>query len=1316
MAAVIPNLNGTYYEITVPGNIVWMMTTMTNGAAPNLTSTYKVINNITINSADVSGNPLESICKTTVATEGPFQGVFDGQGYTITINLSSIITTNYFGLFGYVGNGSLTGISISNLNIAYTCNTITYTDGAVSGTSYFGSLVGYCNKATITNCNITYSNPVVITHSATTTILTTNTGGICGLMGNGSTLSSSTITFNDTASLFCDVTGGNNNIERNVGGICGYIGQFSSTVNNFTNCSLKLTKNTTIGSTINVRRVGGLVGGAFGGLNFNGCSIIETSSSASGTFTLQASNSTNVINTVNIGGLIAEADFRTFADPITNCSMQLNHYTFSIYANTSGPPFTIATLIAVLNATTISGGRIFVSNLTSQANNIILNGTTGAAGNTDYRIGGLFGGLTNILNVSACSVTSLTDYTVTLTTGSGTNAPICYYGGIISSAGIGVSPIDSPPSTYRTISNCNLTINGITNIQVNENGSGTSASNFTYIGGLFGQMNGGRQQTNNLPGVPLIINNCNIQCNNNVSMILSHTNSSTPTISSALYVGGLFAQSQGCTVTSCNATFGVSNNTIIISSSTVTHTSSYVSCGFAYISNGTISNVLIGGQPITTIDSCTITINGNTSVTSNAITTAGLSTVVGGLLGRINNGSSCSNSSITTTGTLTITTVSTVDSAIIGGMVGDAISTAALGYSTLSLCQGTIGGACSFNSNINTAFRGIIGGMAGLVNAFGKLDTNTITYNGSLTMTSTNSLGAGIRFLGGLVGLSSDAGNSSKIITNSSIIVNGAMSISLGSIGTAGPPLALSADNIAGGLFGRLADGTTCSVCSGTFNTLSIISTGSGNNGNKIIAALCGNLLNSATTAAATITTTSITVASTTSLISNVDVSINTTYTGILFGFVQDAATNAGTSASTCTGTFNGKVTLNSNNIGAGAVYMGGIVANNVRSQISSMTLNLLNGVDIDNKAITNLFCYAGLIAGTSGAATTSNIAEIINSTVNVNGTALIDTNSTTSSSLAGGLGGMIDSRFENNTVNGDNCVFTINSSATIDGAWGGGLIGSVTNSALQSFNVSTNTLRAGSLNVNVSSAAASYVAGMIGRIQNIGATNKITVSNNSVLVSNSTNLTNVLQNTTVYVALLFASLDIVTLGSPTVIANNIFTTANKITITASNVSPTIYINDLVAFYTAGTTTFPNNTAYICGADSAYLLNFQSYPSTKANGITIYGSNYPITSEYIVPNFYRITVLPAITIIISCIVPSIIVSVNCCTANICDKNPQVANYSNEVIVNRKGGQAMIANVNQIYASQTTNTARIRVTPVFSSYQQYMTYLQSKNSI
>jgi hypothetical protein len=1316
--AVVPTLNGTYYEITVPGNVIWLMTTMTNGAAPNLTSTYKVINDITINSADVSGNPLESICKTTVASEGPFIGVFDGQGFTITINLSSIITTNYFGLFGYVGNGSLTGISISNLNVTYACNTITYTDGAVSGTSYFGSLVGYCNRATISNCNITYLNAVVITHIETTRTRVTNTGGICGLMANGSTLSNSTIQFNDIASLLCDVTGATTfPAERNVGGICGYIGQFSSTINNLINCSLKVTKNTTIGSTINVRRVGGLVGGAFGGLNFSGCSVVETSSSALGTFRLQASVSPliPISNSVIIGGLIGEADFRTTANPIIDCSIQLDHYTFSIYVNTFGSLFATAMLIALLNATTISGGRIFLRTLTAQVNNIDINATGVNGSTSEYRIGGLFGSATNILDISGCSVTSLNDYTVILSAPGTGSAPNCQYGGIISSAILGTSPIDSPPSTYRTISNCNLTVNGITNVQVNQNGTGNAAPSLSYFGGLFGLMSGGRQLTNNLPGVPLIIDNCNLICKKDVSFSLIHTNTSTPPIGVALYVGGLFGQSLGCTVTSCNGTFGVSNNTITISSSTKTHTTSFVSCGFANISNAGSSLVSI--QAITTIDNCNVTINGNTSVTANALTTVGMSTITGGLLGRINNGSTCSNSSFTNTGTLTITTVSTADSATIGGLAGDIISTAALGPSTLSSCQGTIGGACTFNSNINTSFRGIVGGMAGLIAAFGRMDTNTITYNGSLTMTSTNPSG-GTRYIGGLVGLSTDGSNLSKIITGSSITVNGAVVITLGSV----------VENNAGGLFGRLTDGTACSACSGIYNsTLSITNNGT-TSGGKTIGGLCGNVANSATTAAATITTSSITVRSTTQLISTVNVTGNTTYSGIILGFISDAATNGGTFASFCTGTFYDKVTINvTNSNTTGTVYMGGIVGNNFRSQIDSITLNLLNGADIYNNSSTNAACYSGLIVGSSGPAILNNVAEIINSTVNVSGTVLIDANSSTSIVIAGGLGGQIDSRFENNTVNGENCVFTINSTSATSSSTGGGLIGLISNTVFQSYNVTNNTFRAGSLNVNVSGTPlpaqqATFVAGTIARIRNVadasGNAQKIIVSNNSVLVGNSTILQNVIRNQTVYVSLLFGNIEVVTLSDPTIIANNTFLTGNTITITASNLSPTIYINDLVAFYTAGTATFPNNTAYICKIDPYTLLNFQSYPSADANGLTIYGTNYPITSEYIVPAVYKIDVLPAITVIITCIIPPVIpvVPVTCCTANICDKNPQVANYSNEVIINRKGGQALIANVNEIYASQRTNTARIRVTPVFSSYQQYMTYLQSKNSI
>ena len=1354
MAAVIPNLNGTYYEITVPGNVVWLMTTMTNGAAPNLTSTYKVINDINM-TGYTALNTLESICKTdiTTATEGPFQGVFDGQGFTITISLPDVTTTTYFGLFGFVGNGSTTGISISNLNIVYTGSTFSYIPSPAPAISYLGSLVGYCNTATINNCNITYSNDVVITSTNTTTSSQQYTGGICGRIENTSVLTNSTITFNGTSKILHGGTVvGAISAIRAVGGICGYMGNITNTVTNtLQSCTIYISKDTTLGSegTGNSQlasKIGGICGAAAGDVILDNCNVLETPTALGGNLIIRNSGidasgngvmvaSAECTPAVLIGALHQEALLSSNRQ-ITACTFSLPKFDISFqinYGNGGAAGSLIGCFIGKVYDSTVQTAAnrpiTNINNISGLAKNITMYSATNNNSTILFYIGGMFGstGLNRIiLNVNTCTLTTIQDYTVQFVVqlpGVGAAVTPFRYGGITTGVSIGSIPssITVPASEdYRIFQDCNLNIGRNTTITITQaQGAVTSPPNESNIGGLFGASAGG-SQSNII--YPLIIRRCNAIYGGNFNLQYTNTitNTNTATVSNGVFLGGFMGQTQACNVSNCINTFGSNNNTMNMTANVAVAYNTYMSSGIAQI-----GDLQFGPSPRvpSLISGCQIIINGNMTLTNNnnvaiafiapAITSPARQAWNGGLVGRINNASTCTASTLAITGTYDSSAKSSTDSAAIGGLVGDIISTAALGSSTLSSCQGTIGGACTLNSNINVAFRGLVGGMVGLLAAFSKLETNTITYNGSLTMTSTNSSG-GIRFLGGLVGLSFDSGNLSKIITNNSIIVNGAMSISLGS----------TVDNIAGGLFGRLADGTTCSGCSGTFNTLAITSTGI-TGGNKIIGGLCGNVLNSAITAAATITLTTITVASTTQLISNVNIAGNATYTGILFGYVQDAATNAGTSASFCTGTFNGRVTLHSNNIGVGAVYMGGIVANNARSQINSMTLNLLNGVEMDNISITNLFCNAGLIAGTSGPATTSNIAEIINSTVNVTGTALIDTNSTSSSSIAGGLGGLIDSRFENNTVNGNNCVFTINSSATIDGAWAGGLIGSVTNSALQSYNVINNTLNAGSLNINVSSATASFVAGMIGRIQNTGATQKITVSNNSVLVGNTTSLTNVLTNATVYVALLFASVDVVTIsGDPkATITNNTFLTANTITITASNASPTIYINDLVAFYTLTTTArFPNNAAYICKIDPNTLLNFNSYPSSptigQANGLTIYSTNYPITSEYVVPNFYMIDILPAITVIITCIIPPIVipVPVNCCTANICDKNPQVANYSNEVIINRKAGQAINASVNQMYASKGTSNSRITVTPVFSSYQQYMTYLQSKNSI
>jgi hypothetical protein len=1294
--------SGGYWEVSLPEHILWMMVSMTNTTTPNRTNNFKVTQSIDM-SADSPSQQLESICSTTVVTEGQFLGIFDGQEFTIKIRLSDIKTTDYFGLFGFVGSGAVTAASVTNLNVEYTGSTFSYNYTPGTGPSYFGSLVGYCNRATISGCTVTYLNNIVITHSTATTTFITYTGGLCGLVANGSTLRNSSIIFNDTAELYCDV--GNNNIERSVGGICGYIGQFSQTVNNLLNCSLNVSKNTTIGSRINVRNVGGITGAAYGGINIDSCLIKETDSSTGGTFKLQSSSGIPFNNSLgSLGGLVGDANFRTSTSSITNSSITLNNYTFSISTNTSTTTFYVGSLVALCEAVAVNNGRINLSNLKLQANNILLTTSTTGSSSEDYRVGGQIGQIVGSCNISLCSVECLNNYTVTITTGTSVNAPNCFYGGIAAIMRMDTLPTlpDYTVETYRIISNCNLIINGITSISLVENAAGGVGTNDTIVGGLFGQIVAGRQPTLNLAAIPYVVKDCNMTCNNNVLLEARHTNGGTPTPVAGMYVAGIIGYSRGCIMSNCDIILGSNNNTITITGVSKTHASIFVSCGCGLLTTSAITNV--SSQAVSTVTNCSVQINGNVIIDSKPTGTPTTS-LIGGLVGRISNSSSCNTSTISIIGTLTATAEALTDNIYVGGLVGDiASATTATIDSILSGCTGTITGNTVLTAGLNQNVRGIIGGVIGRMSVRSKseknIDTNTtMNYNGNLTMTSTNTTG-GTRFIGGIVGLAFDSSTPPRIsINDTDVNVLGTTTMSLSS----------NTDNVAGGLFGRLdSSGTRCSGCDGVFNSLIINNTGT-TAGSKFNGGLCGNVTNGAQ-----ITNSTITVNSTTTLFISNNLTTGNTSCGVLFGLVQDAVSDLGTSATSCTGTFKNIVTINVNNTSTGTTYMGGIVAFNTRSIVTANRLNL-NSLIIDNISNTNTTCVAGIIAGQSETPISGNAAATNDSIVNITGTALLDTNSTSSVSVVGVLGGSIDSQFKNNIINGENCIFTLNSSSTADATFSGGLIGLLTNTqTTQSVDVSNNILKAKSLNLTTSSpivgSESSYIAGVIGRINS----SNITVNNNQVLVYDTTSLINSNANQTNNMALLFAGIE----GGTNTVTNNIFLTVNGITIIGSNSpQPTVIrINSVTASNTSSTTP-TNNFAYICAISPNTLLNFQSYPPNDANGLTIYGVNYPITSRFTESsNLYYIDVLPAITIYIGCIPrPPPPPAITCCTANICNKNPQAANYSNEVIVNRKGGQAMIANIDERYASQKTNTARINVTPIFSSYQQYMTYLQSKNA-
>jgi hypothetical protein len=1323
----VPIIDGGdgYYQIATPNNLYWMMATMTNVTVPNISNNFKLTANIdmatTANIATYNPgtNLLQSICSTIVLTEGPFIGIFDGQKgapspYIITIPLSFITTNSYFGLFGFVGNNSAAA-SIINLNIVYTGSTFSYT--ASTNPSYLGSLVGFCNKATVNNCNITYSNNVVITHTNTTGVQ--HTGGICGRIQNSSTLINSIVTFNGTASILDNCTPSSNS-ERNIGGICGYIGALNvNDISTFENCSLKLSSNTKIGSDTNTRCVGGICAIAQGRLIVNNCNIVQTPGASGGTFILQNSN---VIRSqfVRMGILFGELNqYSITDDEIKNCSFDLSNFDLSIIGKTSGAsPFNIGCLIGcALTGTTAA--TLKINNINATIKSILIDAlNSGSTGNINIA-GGIFGDITGPLNINTCLLTCLNNYTIMLMPGQSPNAglSLCYYGGIAGQANLAtVGNLFIPSNTsYRFIENCDINVGGNTLITINQSSGGLAGSQVGIIsaGGLFGQISGGiRTGLPAVPTIPLIINECNGTFNQNVDISYTFTGVPRSAALNSIYMGGIAALSSGCDISGCNIIMGSNNNTILISNNTKNHLNSFMSCGF-----GQITDLTGGSIPVsTTVYNCNSIINGNMTMQNIPTTNTGMLSWNGGLVGRINNGSSCLNSSLTIIGALNSIATSTGSSATIGGLVGELLGTSVTLRSTLLSCTGTVSGNTILNANENVNFQAQIGGIVGIVNSFGRLESTEMIYQGTTTLKSTTA-GIGARFIGGIVGQSNSAIlSASKIIKNVIITCNNDIQI----ISNSSSSTSSGADAILGGLFGKLGDSTACEGCQGIFNSkLTITNSGilaSPNGSTKLIGGICAQVINvgAASVTPATITTSSIYVGSITELI--VDISANTNFTrcGILFGLVQDPAINYGANASLCTGTFNDKVILNVNNTSSGRVIMGGVVGYNVRAMVNSNILNL-NGLEIDNKSNTNSSCYAGIIAGNSESALLNNTGQITNCIVNITGNALLDTNSTTGESVVGILGGLIAAQFENNVINGGMCNFILNSSSSADGVFAGGLIGSITNLQVpQTFSITNNILMANTLIINTSSTLNSYVAGMIGRINTTG----ITINNNLVSVTNNTTLNDLNITSTIYMALLFAGLGGPGItGGPNIITNNTFISYQSIRLVANNSSPTIYISDQVAKNDEIVkSTVTNCNAYVCNMWENYLLNFLSYPVADAEGLTIYGSNYPITSTYISPNkLYKIDILPAITINITCLPRILTEQITCCTANICNKNPQSANYSNQVIVNRKAGQAMIADVDNQNANKITNTSRINVKPIFSSYQQYMTYLQSKNA-
>jgi hypothetical protein len=124
----------------------------------------------------------------------PFQGVFDGGGYKITVSINTSVSC--VGVFGYIS-----GATIKNLSVAGNITRISTNHNA-----YVGSVCGYANSSTITNC---YNTGSVSSSSSYP-----YTGGICGYVYYG-TVANCYNSGNVSSTSFYPYP--------YAGGICGYL-------------------------------------------------------------------------------------------------------------------------------------------------------------------------------------------------------------------------------------------------------------------------------------------------------------------------------------------------------------------------------------------------------------------------------------------------------------------------------------------------------------------------------------------------------------------------------------------------------------------------------------------------------------------------------------------------------------------------------------------------------------------------------------------------------------------------------------------------------------------------------------------------------------------------------------------------------------------------------------------------------------------------------------------------------------------------------------------------------------------------------------
>jgi hypothetical protein len=277
-------------------------------------------------------------------------------------------------------------------------------------------------------------------------------------------------------------------------------------------------------------------------------------------------------------------------------------------------------------------------------------------------------------------------------------------------------------------------------------------------------------------------------------------------------------------------------------------------------------------------------------------------------------------------------------------------------------------------------------------------------------------------------------------------------------------------------------------------------------------------------------------------------------------------------------------------------------------------------------------------------------------------------------------------------TIDGETRIFDILTSGIINY---GGLFGVITDTSISNTNIANITnlsLTAKSSNIVRMGGIAGYIlngGSLIGSTANIGAnSNLISLQNNS--------------------SAFIGGLIGLTESTTGLIQNNTITYGNYLTFKANETATTIGVNSLVGTGILNGTN--NNVVFV-----SYPLIFNSI--SNGTGINFEGIDYLIQPQTITitTNPFFLIDLSDITVYVHLRpidIPSTIPP--CCVANVCDANPQTANYDNQNVVHSASGAALVGAVSNFYAAAAAGQIRPNAPPIFKTYGQMMDWKQRQN--